>query len=168
MLNLAIDAGFGNDFLGPRGIKTTRIMDADEKIKCSEVLGAGGVELLGREDAQSLYFNITNHRVIARILFVAKEQLSKLSKNDQKTFVEKLKRYAVKERKYSVEGKDLSVAVLMNRGNQVYVWNEATIQQEKMKFQNTYAAYKKEFSEIVNFIENLPSGTTKSLVKINR
>lgn len=59
-LNLTIDSGFGKDFMEPRGIKTTRIMDASEKVKCSEVLGAGPVEMLERSDARDLYFNVTN------------------------------------------------------------------------------------------------------------
>jgi len=153
--SLANDNGFSKEFLEPRKIIGLREGDL-KQAPSGEILGAGVDGIYTRDDASQLWVNITNHRMITRIVGVSQKALASLSDSDRSLFVKEIKRLMKEERKFSMRGFEIGQELMKNRGTQVNVWDRKTKEIEFKKFNYSPERYANLQSEI-EYIQKLSS-----------
>lgn len=100
--------------------------------------------------------NLTDHRVISRIIFAAKPKIDALSDSDRKLFVDKLKHYAYLERLDSINGQNLLIDLLVNRGAVINKWTAEQRAQGRKFFAQEYRKFESEFPGYVEEIDKMP------------
>lgn len=148
--------GFGSKFLKYLNVHVQS--DVNEPTTANpvgEIFGSGVIELTSKKEFKNYFINITNHRLLVRILFVSKKLLAKLEPSDSKLLVSELKKMALIERKLSTEGKNLNIKLLENRGANVVHWTDHQKRENSKLFQPITEEYRAQIGHEIEFIESL-------------
>lgn len=112
-------------------------------------------EIAMNNTIQNTVINLTDHRVVSRVVFVSKALLNKLSKENQRLFLATLKKYLKSEREDSIEGKKLILALLKNRGAKFNPWTPEMKKSGQQFFNSDYENFEKHNPGITAKIEGL-------------
>lgn len=154
--SLTIEEGYEtyNKALQDRGVKLKGERNSWAQGYSEQILAVAD-ELANRFDLNKVYINISDHRVVSRIIFVNKFLLDQLSASDRELFLDTLRKYAVAERKDSVDGKHILVKLLENRGAQFNNWNAATRKKERALFEDVYRSYESSYPGVIKKVDEL-------------
>ncbi len=124
--------------------------------KTSEIIASTGREIYEMGRTSPIVWNVTDHRVISRVLFISKRFIESLPKDLQKIVLEEGKRVAKLERDPSIRDKYVVLKELPTHKIKINRWSEEQKQTEKGKFKNLYMDYVNQFGSMdISFIENL-------------
>ena len=127
----------------------------DVELNYNELITAVADELIRKNDINKKFINITNHRVITRVVFVDKKSLLKMSAPDRKTVLDSLKKHIDLERKLSVEGRYLMLKVLENRGAIINNWTEKQKVDGRNYFKKAFSDFMIKNGDLVKQIDKL-------------
>ncbi len=153
-LSLIGDSNFYEDFL--RTDKIGKKLEGNIKLHGQgEVLAAGADTIFARDDANKIWINKTNHRVISRFVFISKEALEKMGPKNKNIVLDELKKLMIKERSYSREGAELGEKILLNRGAKLNEWNRTQKLAELKRWEDKVNLYKKNYLSELKYVDSI-------------
>lgn len=153
--DLTIEEDFDtfNGAISRLGIKVQRERNITDPY--SEYILAVADEIASSDKVNTYYVNLTDHRVISRVVFVNKSVFNQVPEKYKAVFIETLKKHLKKEREYSVEGKNIVLSLLKNRGVKVNAWSSEKRKSEKAFFKQEYKKFEAAFPGVVEAVDKL-------------
>lgn len=152
-LSTEIGHQFYNSSLKQLGIKVN--FSRELRQDYVENISAVADEIALHGEIVNTAINVTDHRVVSRVLFVDKAKLGRLSPEHQKIFMETLKKYATFERLESNRGRKIVFDLLKNRGAKFHVWGAKEKSEGKAMAAKLYSDFEQKHPGLVSEIEAL-------------
>lgn len=139
---------------------SVKIIDADfsalaSKVKAAEIIAATtSSEIYPVSKDKPLTLNITDHRVISRVLFVSQKFLDSLPVDLRKIVLEEAKAAGEYERDLSIQDKEKVLKEAHLHNISINKWNQSKKQSEKLQFSPYYDSFKEKFGDkVIKFLE---------------
>lgn len=120
------------------------------------IIAVGKKELFPLAKKRSFTLNTTNHRVVARMLFISKPFFDSLTPDLQTIILEEGERVAKTERQITIDDKNTTLREATANNIKLNVWTTERYQIEKRNFKLNYDHFIKRFSSApINYVEDL-------------
>ena len=119
--------------------------DPPESADVSEIIAAVGDELYSSAKIKKIHLNVTDHRVISRILFISKTFLDSLPVDLRRMLLKEGRR--IEERKLSVQAKIIFLKEAAKRGIVINKWTTKQKRESKILTKSFYNDFADKFSD---------------------
>lgn len=107
--------------------KNLKAKISSKQLVVSEIIAAVGEDLISESKKRKIFLNMTDHRVISRVLLMNKSFFDKLPLDFQKVVLEESHKMATVERKLSVDGKHSFLKIAEAHNIQLNPWSEEAL-----------------------------------------
>ena len=120
------------------------------------IIAVGKKELFPLAKKRSFTLNTTNHRVVARMLFISKPFFESLTPELQAIILDEGEKVAKAERRITIDDKNTTLREAKDNNIKVNVWTDERAESEKKNFKLNYDHFIKRFSKApINYVEAL-------------